>query len=662
MTEDRGQGEARAAHGPRAVVEEPVAGGADLLLVHPGLSPHATRIHLGVFWPDGDCERAPGGYREVSACLFDLRAFCRDELCERLPRPDAQLPARIREWIDGLAATWNLHQVLGVRDLDFWSFLRGRTIAWLHARMVERRLIEHLAGEGDLSVLAVGLSSDQRALLRALGDAHAGRIRPEIAVLEPPPPVQQETIVRARLRKLLSLCQDGWHGVRLLVEDIFVHRPKVLLVSDARSWKRGRGEDGLRGRSDIHLERVWREGRGRRLRLYYRTDRYDADVGAMTSGRLAPTYLRHFLFLLAQTSRGFWEVRRIQRQWRALRENASFQEAFVFDGLQLGPMMLDWIDRAIAEQLPREVRTTRRETYFLRGTRPAAVLLGQDAEDARALVTAARRLHIPTAVLQLKPFCDWDHSYLLTAHGAPHHGGLADRICVFSRDAKAFLVEKGACDPSAVVITGDPRRDWLEERRVPAPMILEQIRSRWGVEAGQRVVAVACRPTQCPEVLDRLAAALEEREDAFVLIGGAAGLAGQERALHRRLSGRAGLRWVHFAGDEVLADWLQAVDLLVTTTWPEAAEAVLARTPVVFLDCGEQPAFAGPDPGALVRRAATPEELRGVVQEVFSRLAFRLPVDERWRAFVEGVYGPPDSAAARRIWELLESLARNGDA
>jgi len=648
MPEDRGKG--KGAPGP-------VMGPADLLLVHPALSAEGARVHLGAFWPDGNLGRSPAGYREVSAALFDLRAFCRDEWAGRLPGPDAELPGRIREWVDALARTWNFQEVLGVRDLDFWSFLRGGTIAWLHGRMVERRLIEHLAGDGELSVLAVGVNSHQRALLRAIGDAHAGRIRPEIAVVPVPSLNQEETIVGMRLRKMLGLCQDGWHGVRLLLEDLFVHRPKVLLVSDSRCWKRGRGGDGLRGRTDVHLEGVWREGRGRRLRLYYRTDRYDSDVGAMTAGRLAPTYLRHFLFLLAQTSRGFWEVRRIQRQWRALRENPSFREALAFEGLPLGDMLLGWLDSAVAERLPSEVRTTRRETHFLRGTRPSVVLLGQSAEDGRALVAAARSLRIPTVALQMRPFSDWDHAYLLTGRGGPPSGCLADRICVFSREAKAFLVEKGACDPSAVVITGDPRRDWLEERRTPSPEILEQIRKRWGVEAGQRVVAVACRSAQCPEVLDWLSIALEEREDAFVLMSHPAGPVMQGKTRPPGLGGRSVLRWVHFAGDDLVAGWLQAVDLLVTTTWPEAAEAILARTPAVFLRCGEQAGFPGPDPGALIRQAASAEELRSVVRDVFSRLDYRLPADERWRAFVEAVYGPPDGAAARRVIELVEGLA-----
>jgi len=635
----------------------PDAAAADVLLIHPALAAESARIYLHALWPDGDPRQAPPGYLEVSSALFDLRAFCRAELRERLPQADATLPARVREWIDGLAQSWSFPDALAVRDLDFWAFLRSRMIAWLHSRMAERRLIEHLAADGELSVLAVGVSADQRALLRALSDARKGALHSEIATLPPPAFPQPETIAEMRLRKLFGLFQDGWHGVRLLVEDLLVRRPKVLLVSDSRSWERGRSDDALRGRSDAHLERVWREGRRRPLRLYYRIDRYDPDVGAMTAGRLAPTYLRHFLFLLAQTSRGYWEVRKIQRQWRALRENPAFQEALVFEGLKIGEMILGWMDEAIAHQLPSDVRTTRREAHFLLGARPEVVLLGQEPEDCRALVAAARKLRIPTVGVQLRPFSDWDHAYLLTPRSRPGSACLADRLCVFSREAKAFLVEQGACDPPSVVITGDPRRDWLEERGTPSAAVIEQIRRRWGVEAGQRVVALACRPAQGPEVLDAVMGALAGRDDAFLLFH-PCGEAGNGKRFYHRMSGRAGLRWLHCMTGDPFADWLQAVDLLVATTWADVAEAILSRTPVVFVRCGEQAAFSGPEPGDLIGRAATPEELRAAVEDALAHPGRRLPADERWHAFIEGVYGPGDGAAARRIMEIVEGLTR----
>jgi len=578
------------------------------------------------------------------------------------------LPTRVRIWIDDLADRWSLTDTLTTGDVGIWCFLRDRMAGWLHRRMVERRVIEGLAAGAPLTLTAVGLGADQRALIRALANALGDALRPEIAVLPPPPPRAAETVAERRLRKLFALLQDGWHGVQLLAEDLFVRRPKILLVSDSQCWQRVAGNGG-RSRSDAHLGRVWRRGRSLPWRLYYRTDRYDPDVGALTSGRLAPTYLRHFLFLLAQTSRGFWEVRGIQRQWRALRKERRFREALVFEGLDIGEMIIDWLDEAVNEWLPIDVRVTRRETHFLRGARPDVILLAQPHEENRPLIAAARRLGIPTLALQLRPFHDWDHAYLHSRQARCAAVGLPDRLCVFSREVKSFLVGRGGLDPSAVVVTGDPRQSadsYTAASGTPGALSAadrdparsderDVMRSRWGVEKGQRVLGVACLPTHTPQLLRWLGQALESRADVFVLFHPSVEAGGDERAYWGYLR-RGGLRWFHVHAPDRFAGWLNAVDVLITTTWAEVCEGLLHRTPTVLVGLGEHPRFPGPDPGGLVVHADDPTGLAAHIERALADPPARRPADAPWRVFIEAVYGPAEGDAADRILAAVEEL------
>ena len=610
----------------------------DLVLVDPDLAAEDLRRFAPSLWPDDDLHRPPAGYREISSAFHGVRAFCRADLEAALPPPDPGLAARVREWVDALAHQWGFPQIFGVGELDFWAFFRDGMIGWMHDRMTERRVIEALSGSEPLTLLAIGLGGHDRTLMRILADASDGRLRPEIAYLEPPAARAPGTATERRMRKLFFMLQDGWHGVKLLAEDLFVRRPKVLFVSDARGWRRGRGRT-----VDVHLEGVWREARQRPLRAYYRTGNYHPDVGVMTSGRLAPTYLAQFLFLLAQTSRGFWELWRIHRQWRALREKPEFRDSLVCEGLPVAPMVLDWLDQQTQRRLPQCVRATRREVYFLRGVRPRAVLLTYEQGVNRPVLMAAKRLGIPTAALQLRPLHAWDHAYLLSRHDPARAAALPDRLCVFSQSTKAFLVEQGAFDPSAIVVTGDPRREGAE----PGSESVARMRRRWGVEGGRRVVGIACTSTKCPELLAWTAAALEGRDDAFVLLV---------------LSGGAcapghGLRWCHALAPDSIEDWREGVDILITTEWTEAAEGVARRLPSVLVAIGEGPALAGPDAGALVSRAADPDTLRLTLAELLARPG-RLPADEAWRAYIRAVYGEPDGHAAQRVMELLESLLR----
>jgi hypothetical protein len=622
----------------------------DLVLIHPAVGPEALRRFAPALWREGDSGRPPQGYREISAAFHGLRAFCREGLETTLPSADATLAERVREWVDVLAHGWKFPEVFGVGEVKFWAFLRNRMISWLHEHLAEGRLITGLAAEAPIALLAIGVDASHRAQLRALADASDGRLRPEVAYLAAPAPVPRQTATERRMRKLFFLLQDGWHGVKLIVENLFVRRPKLLIASDARCWQRRRGRS-----VDVHLEGVWRDGRQRPLRLYYRTNNYDPDVGAMTTGRLAPTYLMHFFFLLAQTSRGFWEVWRIQRQWRQLRDRPEFREALVFDGLPVGEIVCDWLDAQTARWLPQNVRNTRRELYFLRGVRPRAVLLTHEQVVNRPILTAAKRLGIPTVALQLRPFHVWDHAYLLSRRDPEHSTCVPDRLCVFSQEAKAFLVEQGAFDPSAIVVTGDPRGDALAENGAAEERLAEsaaRMRRRWGVEGDRRVIGLACSPTDCPQALDWLAGALRDRDDAFVLLR----LLGDVGIGRDFLAGH-GLRWSHALPPGTLEDWRAGIDLLLTTDWTEAAEALARRTPVAIVGIGDRPPLAGPDPGSLVARASDPAELSRILEAALARSG-RLPADEAWRRFVDAYYGERDGRASARVMDVLEGLTR----
>jgi hypothetical protein len=631
-----------------------------LVLVHPRLGADALGRFLPALWPAADAGRVPEGYAEITAAFCGPRAFCSAGLERQVPPPDPELPARVRSWIDELAGRWRLAETFTIREFGIWCFLRDRMARWLHARMVERRVIEALAAQGPLTVTAAGVGDDQRALLRVLADALGDALRPETAVLPPPARRAAETVTERRLRKLFALLQDGWHGIQLLVEDLFVRRPKVLFVSSSQCWQR-HGINGGRGRRDAHLGDVWRQGRRRPWRLYYRTDRYDPEVGAMTSGRLAPTYLRHFLFLLAQTSRGFWEVRGIQKQWRALREERGFREALVFEGLDISELVLDWFDEAVNRRLPVDVRTTRRETHFLRGIRPDAILLAQSHEENRPLISAARRLGIPTAALQLRPFHDWDHTCLHSRAARCTAVGLPDRLCVFSREVKSFLVGEGSLDPSSVVVTGDPRRTagapeaGADAAESDAAGRRRAMRARWGVEEGQRVLGVACLPAHAPQLLAWIERAISGRTDTFVLFHPSAEVGGDQRAYQGYL--RSGeLRWFHVDSQDRFAGWIEGIDLLVATTWAEACEGALHGAATLLVDLGERPRFSGPDPDALLRRVADPEALAAEIERLLAAPPARRPAESAAVAFAEAVFGPAQGDAAGKILQAVGEL------
>ncbi len=632
----------------------------DLLLVHPLLDASQVRRLLPAFWPEGEMAAASPGYHEVPSPLFDLRAFCRHDPGCTFPAPDADTLARARAWVDQLSERWHFGEVFGAGDVNFWAFLRDSLIHFVYEAMLQRQAFIEVMGRQPVVVLAAGLSDEQRMLLREFSREAGPRLRVVLAYAEPPAPPTRETVTERRVRKLFFLLQDAWHGIQFLFDDLFVRKPKVLMVSHSDCWHRRQVPGGRWARTDVHLESVWRAARSEPLRPYYRSDSYHPDVGAMTSGVLAPVHLRHFLFLLAQTSRGYRETRSILRKWRRLRKQEAFVESLVMEDLKLSDLLLAWFDEATRSALPKFVRDTRRESHFLRGIRPDAIVLTHEQDANLPLLVAARRMKIPTIALQTKPLQQWDDAYLSAPPDPSHAICLPDCLCVFASETKRRLVERGALEPSQVLVTGDPRLENLPADGAKDEGERARLRRLWGVEKDQRVLYLGCESQELPEVLGWLAAGRRQDRRIFLLLGLPGRLRGEEAAA-RQIACSQDLHWHHLLRQEALTDSMPGVDLVVTSDAHQVAETLLHQVPGAWIHRGPgDSALPRPVPAGLatVHDSASMSSL--VTAVLAGEAVGNVSQDER-EVFLDRTYGPRPGEASRRILNAVAvMLDRDG--
>ncbi len=626
---------------------------ADLILVHPAMEPRAVQRLLPEHWPDGSLIHVPRGYREISHLFPGLRAFLNEGVEFEPALLDRDLPGRVQGWVDQQARRWDLAQVLATRDLNYWAFLRDEMVRWMCSLITMREHLARLMTDQGLLLQTVGIDRHQRLLLKAIADQSEGVVfRPEMAFVNEPITRTRETATERRARKLFFLLQDAWHGIQFLVEDLFLRRPKVLLVSDSRCWMRRRGLDGSWSRTDVHLEAVWREGRRLPFRLYYRSDSYHPDVGAMTGSKLPPVYWRHLLFLLAHKSRGALETRSIQRAWRTLRAHPELRESLVFEGLDISDLMIAWLDEAVDRRLPEHARDTRRESHFLRGVRPHAILMTHEGHGNRPILQAAKKLGIPTVGLQLRPG-QWSQDLCLGAKPGPESSRIMpDRLCVFTPEAKGQLVQRGILDPSTVAATGDPRLDTVAFGAGMDADALRSARARWGVEKGQKVLGLACRPEEHSLIMTWLGTCLRGRDDAFLLLRLATPDEGEIQAF-RQSAIANGLSWMHPVLPIQFSEGYEAMDVLLTTQGPEVAEGILHRLPVIFMRVNERTTPLVPDPGMLVKKAVDERELCRLLQATLEGRLVGPPADEAWRDYVRAVFGSPEGGGAQRVIDTL---------
>lgn len=632
----------------------------DLLLVHPLLDPTQVRRLLPAFWPKGEMASVPPGYHEVPSPLFELRAFCRHDPGCLFPVPDAETLTRARAWVDQLSERWNFGQVFGAGDVNFWAFLRDALIHFVYQIMLQRQAFGKLLETRPVVLLAAGLSDEQRVLLRELAREAGPRLRVILAYADPPAPPPPETVTERRVRKIFFLLQDAWHGFQFLFDDLFVRKPKVLLVSHSDCWHRRQTPGGRWARTDVHLESVWRAARSQPLRPYYRSDSYHPDVGAMTSGVLAPVHLRHFLFLLAQTSRGYRESRSILRKWRRLRREKAFTESLVMEGLDLAELLLGWFDEATHTALPKFVRDTRRESHFLRGIRPEAIVLTHEQDANLPLLVAARRMKIPVVALQTKPLQQWDDAYLSAPPDPSHAICLPDCLCVFTSETKRRLVERGALEPSQVVVTGDPRLENLPADGAKDEGECARLRRLWGVEKDQMVLYLGCENQELPEVVAWLAAGDRQDRRVFVLLGLPGRLRGEEAAA-RQIASSRGLHWHHLIRQESLADSMPGVDLVVTSDAHQVAEALLHHVPAAWIHRGPgDTALPGPVPTGLAT-VRDGNSMEAVVGACLAGEPVGTVSREESEAFLDRTYGPRPGEASRRILDVVAAMLERED-
>ncbi len=627
----------------------------DLLLVHPLLSSSVVRQLLPAFWPDGEMASLPAGYQEVPSPLFGLRAFCRHSGDCRFSEPDDDALEAARAWVDELSQRWDFGTVFSAGDVSFWAFLRDRLIRWVCEIGAQRTAMARMFAERDRVVLAVGLSDDQRMLLRELARQFGLRLRVVLAYVEPPAPVPEETMAERRMRKLFFLLQDAWHGVQFLFDDIFVRKPKVLLVSHTNCWRRRLAPGGRWGRTDVHLESVWRAARRQPLRPYYRSDSYHPDVGAMTSGILAPVHLRHFLFLLAQTSRGFRETRSILRTWNRLKQREGFVESLRFNDLDMSALLLHWLDKATRSALPKFVRDTRRESHFLRGIRPDVILLTHEQDANLPLLVAARRMNIPTVALQTQPLQRWDDAYLSAPPDRSHAICLPDSLCVYTPETKRRLVERGAFEPAQVVVTGDPRLEGAPEAGSRDDGERQRLRRLWGVDEDQKVIYLGCQSQELPEVLAWLASSGRGGRGIFLVLG-LPGLLRGEMVAARQMAAANGLRWIHLIQQDALSESMAAVDLVMTSDSEQVAEALLHGVPSAWI---RRPR------GAASGSVPIPEELPTIqdgpsmdrlLRTLLETDTFATVSPAAREEFIERTYGARPGDASRRILDLIATV------
>jgi hypothetical protein len=269
------------------------------------------------------------------------------------------------------------------------------------------------------------------------------------------------------------------------------------------------------------------------------------------------------------------------------------------------------VERSAGDRM-RFVYDTDWEPTALVLARPDAVLCVNDwpAEIARCL-DAARAAGIPSLVLQdgvLEWRCQYENPLFAGGGGAPQHQPvLADKIACIGASSARHLASWG--NETRVEITGMPRLDFLEARRVPAP-----------ASPGRRVLVMTAKKAGFSKA--QVAVTLQSLQDVRMELARREDLEVRWRVARDLAPALAVTNELRQLSGGELAEQLAWADAVITTPSTALLETMLLDRPVACLDYHNTPRFV---PTAWTISA--PVHIAGVVDELLrppaTKMAFQ---------------------------------------
>jgi glycosyltransferase involved in cell wall biosynthesis len=274
-----------------------------------------------------------------------------------------------------------------------------------------------------------------------------------------------------------------------------------------------------------------------------------------------------------------------RRIWADLAGRPAVREAFSHRGVSFADLSEADLAATVLLQLPWAIRSYEEMASVLQTVRPAvACLYAESSGWGRAALAACRAAGVPTVAVQHGILYRNYYSY---AHDADEAAcPRPDRTAVFGEEARRLLVEMGRYPEEALVITGSPRLDQLEE--LSRGWDAAARRASLGVGAGDRLVVVASRFRGIRRTHQSIGSALPALVRAVDALGARCLVkphpaeSGEDYARVLRETGAQRTRLL--PGSTDLLPLLHAADALVTVESLSAVEALVLDKPVLVLN------------------------------------------------------------------------------
>ncbi len=362
-------------------------------------------------------------------------------------------------------------------------------------------------------------------------------------------------------------------------------------------------------------------------------------------------------------------IRNYAAPWDALRfrsmtRHSDFDGAFVWDGLDVAPLLRPSIWRSVLVAWPHLLALQNTAMRAVRHVRPSlSIVYCFEFVYGRALIEGTRmgEPHVPIVGLQHGPISPMKLLY----SGTP-----AERVR--SPSGGAPIPE-----PDVYALDGQRALEIMHERGVPLDCLTTAGTARFDdVWADARRLLDLHRNTERVKKRILIAPGLHDTQYALAM---ALGALGQDPRLelvikaHPKVSVEDVTRWagsfaeegrdggaaINIVREGNIYEWMAMSDIFLTTYSSTAVEALAFDLPVILMVPNHTPdmsLFHGHR--VQVLRASNPRELREHVDRLSDDKAFAADYVSQMSGLLDDVFGPRDSLASLRLAALCAEMAR----
>ena len=349
--------------------------------------------------------------------------------------------------------------------------------------------------------------------------------------------------------------------------------------------------------------------------------------------------------------------KKMKELWNSLRNSKDFQGSFVYSGIDLWPLMADYVAFMFIKQFPEASQCIRVMEHILEkeGVK-VALLHNETGFYGRALIIAARKSNVITIGLQHGNIGHKHIEYTHEGDGDALPCPVPDITAVWGRKDRNALLGAGGYSEEQVSITGNPRYDGLSSSK--DKFSRSDFVKRFGIKE-QKIIAVTTQPFPMPSERDDwlnavISASAQIKDAMFVIKPHPAETTEKHEATCQKLGGNNTIILKDINIEELLA----IADITITAWSTTGLESMMIGTPLIVVDLlGQEEKIPYVSSGAAVK-AASKEEIVNGLRDILDNGPSQ-EMRENMNSYVLDHMYKNDGLATQRLVEIVENSMKS---